>query len=286
MTNPPEQTDKSADAQATKSRITATFDLIAEGYDNPSQRFFPFTADYMMSLAKPAAGERVLDIATGTGMAAIAAAQAIIPGGRVQAIDLSENMLAKAQRNVSKHALGNVDFHVMDAEKLEFRSSYFDLITCSFGVFFFPNHQQTLRSWLRVLKPGGRLIFSSFGRNTFQPMAQSFREVIEATGAPSPEPAWQRLSDPAVCRALVEEAGYSETEVSTKQLGYHLPSENDWWEILWNSGFRGLLNALTPEQLNTLREQHLEQVATLKTDDGIWLDVDVIFTQAHKPLSG
>ena len=273
------------DPRAVKSRITATFDLIAEGYDNPSQRFFPFAADYMMSLASPRPGERVLDIATGTGMAAIAAAQAITPGGRVQAIDLAENMLAKAQRNVSKHALSNVDFHTMDAEQLEFRSNYFDLITCAFGVFFFTDSAQALRSWLRVLKPGGRLIFTSFSRNTFQPMAQWFREAIEATGAPFPDAAWQRLSEQNVCQQLVEQAGYSHPQVTTKQMGYHLASENDWWEIIWNSGFRGIINALTPEQQAAIRTRHLEQVAGLKTTDGIWLDVEVIYTQAQKPVA-
>ena len=273
------------DSQARKSHITATFDLIAEGYDNPAQRFFPFAADYMMTLAKPRPGERVLDIATGTGMAAIAAAQAIEPGGRVQAIDLAENMLAKAKRNVSKHALGNVDFHTMDAEQLEFRSNYFDLIACAFGVFFFTDSTQALRSWLRVLKPGGRIIFTTFSRSTFQPMAQWFREAIEATGVPFPETAWQRLAETQLCQQLVEQAGYHNTQVTTKQMGYHLANENDWWDILWNSGFRGILNALNPEQQAALRTQHLAQVAELKTTHGIWLDVDVIYTQAEKPVS-
>lgn len=271
------------DPQTIKARITNTFDLIAEGYDNPSQRFFPFAADYMMSLAQPKPGDRVLDIATGTGMAAIAAAQAISPDGRVQAIDLAKNMLSKAQRNVSKHALNNVDFHVMDAEQLEFRANYFDLISCAFGLFFFTDTAQALRSWLRVLKPGGRIIFTSFSQNTFQPLAGWFREAIEASGHPFPEPAWQRLVQAQQCQTLVEQAGYCHAQVTTKQMGYHLASENDWWEILWNSGFRGILNLLTAQQLADLRLQHLEQVAGMKTDDGIWLDVEVHYTQAEKP---
>lgn len=271
------------DPQTIKARITNTFDLIAEGYDNPCQRFFPFAADYMMSLAQPKPGDRVLDIATGTGMAAIAAAQAISPDGRVQAIDLAKNMLSKAQRNVSKHALNNVDFHVMDAEQLEFRANYFDLISCAFGLFFFTDTAQALRSWLRVLKPGGRIIFTSFSQNTFQPLAGWFREAIEASGHPFPEPAWQRLVQAQQCQTLVEQAGYCHAQVTTKQMGYHLASENDWWEILWNSGFRGILNLLTAQQLADLRLQHLEQVAGMKTDDGIWLDVEVHYTQAEKP---
>lgn len=266
-----------------KARITSIFDLVAEGYDNPSQRYFPFCADYMMNLALPQPDEHVLDIATGTGMAAIAAAQAITPGGRVQAIDLSENMLAKAQHNVSKHALDNVDFHHMDAEQLEFRSDYFDLLSCAFGLFFLPNPGMALRNWLRVLKPGGRIIFTSFSRRTFQPMSGWFREAIEGCGHPFPEPAWLRLAEPGLCQDMVEQAGYTNAKVTTKQMGYHLSNEQDWWEILWNSGFRGLLNILSAQELADLRLRHLEQVAGLKTDDGIWLDVEVHYTQAEKP---
>jgi hypothetical protein len=68
-------------------------------------------------------------------------------------------------------------------------------------------------------------------------------------------------------------------------MGYHLASEQDWWEIIWNSGFRGILNALDASQQATLQAQHLEQVAALKSDDGIWLDVDVLYTQAEKPAA-
>jgi len=272
------------DADNPKAGITAIFDQIAEGYDNPSQRFFHFAADYMLNLAQPAPGNRVLDIATGTGMAAIAAARLIQPGGRVQAIDIAEQMLHKAQRNVAKHALANIDLHVMDAEELEFRSNDFDLISCAFGLFFFRDVQQAVRDWQRVLKPGGRVIFSTFGKTAFQPMAQWFREALEACGADFPREAWQRFSEEAECQALLAQAGYDNIRISRKQLGYHLASENDWWEIINNSAMRGLLNLLDDTQQDSLRAEHLQRVAGLKSNDGIWLDVEVIFSEGSKPL--
>jgi len=271
------------DPQARKAQITATFDRISTGYDNPSQRFFPFAADYLLALAKPNPGQRVLDVATGTGLVAIAAAQAVRPGGRVQAIDLSAGMLEQARRNTDKHALDHIDYHLMDAERLEFRSDFFDWITCGFGVFFFTEPEQTLRSWLRVLRPGGHVIFSSFGPNTFQPQAQWLREAMEAAGVHVPDPAWQSLAEEQRCRQLVEQAGYSACEVSTRQLGYHLASAEDWWEILWNSGFRAILERLPPAELARFREAHLARVASLKQANGIWLDVEVIVTRAQKP---
>ena len=262
-----------------RETIRATFNAVADTYDNPSQRYFPFTADYMINLAQPKPGNRVLDVATGTGMVAIAAAQAILPGGRVQAIDTAEQMLSKAMLNVNKHALSNVDFYEMGAENLEFKSNYFDLVTCSFGVFFFTDPDLAIKRWQRVMKPGGKLMITTFAKSAFKPLTELFRKNFEELGETYPETNWQRFAEPDSCRSFLEDAGFTDVMVTTKQMGHHLASEQDWWEIIWNSGMRALIDMLTPEQLAQFQIKHLEEVAQLKTEDGIWLDVEVIFSQ-------
>lgn len=265
-----------------KTGIKNTFNTIASGYDNPSQRYFPFTADYMITLADPRPGDKVLDVATGTGLVAIAAAQAINPGGRVQAIDFAQQMLDKAEFNVKKHALLNVDFHEMDAEQLEFKSSYFDLITCSFGVFFFTDPDTAVKNWQRVLKPGGKVILSTFAKDAFQPLMKQFRDDIESMGVNFPETSWTRFFEPELCKTFLEDAGYQDVQVTTKQMGHHLSSEQDWWEIIWNSGLRGIVEMLPNDRVGEFRLTHLEHITELKTEDGIWLDVEVIFSQGTK----
>ena len=96
-----------AEPQQHKRNVTAVFDAIASGYDNAALRFFPFCADHIVTLLNPKSGLKFLDAATGTG--AVALAQAVRPGGRVIGIDLSETMLARAQHNIQKMALDNVD---------------------------------------------------------------------------------------------------------------------------------------------------------------------------------
>lgn len=157
-----------------KAAISNVFNLVAKKYDNPSLRFFPASANKIVNYIKIKPGDKVLDIATGTGMVAMAAAHCLNNNGRVQAIDLSENILEQAQQNVKHAGLNNVDFQIMDAENLEFESDYFDAITCSYGLFFIPNMSAALKSWLRVLKPGGRLIFTSFAPSAFQPLNDIF----------------------------------------------------------------------------------------------------------------
>ena len=161
-----------------KQAISNVFNLVATKYDNPSLRFFPLCADKIVELAKIKPGNKVLDIATGTGVVALVAAQHLNHTGHIQAIDLSENMLEQARQKFNKTDFNNIDFHIMDAENLEYGENEFDVITCSYGLFFIPDMHKALKSWLRVLKPGGTLIFSSFAPSSFQPLSDIFLENL------------------------------------------------------------------------------------------------------------
>ncbi|MEK7696722.1 MAG: class I SAM-dependent methyltransferase, partial [Pseudomonadota bacterium] len=71
-------------------QIARVFDLVAGDYDSPALRFFPFCADRLIARLRPTPGEKILDIATGTGAVALSLAQAVGPAGRVTGIDLAE----------------------------------------------------------------------------------------------------------------------------------------------------------------------------------------------------
>ena len=135
-----------------KQAISQVFNLVSSQYDTPALRFFSSCADKIVAEAQIKPGLKVLDIATGTGkVVARAIAQTVGSEDRVQAIDLAEKMVEQAQENCSRVGLNNIDFHVMDGEVLEFESNSFDVITCSYGLFFMPDMAAALRSWLRVL---------------------------------------------------------------------------------------------------------------------------------------
>ncbi len=265
------------------SETIEVFEQVAAGYDNPSLRFFPFCGDRIAMHLQLKRGQKVLDIATGTGAVLVAAAQMVGPQGRVQAIDLAGNMLDRAEHNLRMNGLSNADFHVMDATKLDFKSAYFDAITCSFGLFFLPDMRAALKEWYRVLKPGGRLIFTSFTANAFQPQAKIFIEDIEATGLSIDDPGWQRLNNEDACRTILQQAGFDNIQLLQEQLGYHLNDEQGWGDIILNSGLRAVFNKLPRDQRTNFQRRHLEKIATLKTDKGIWLDVEVLFSCGRRP---
>lgn len=273
-------------AQEHKQRIIGVFDTIATGYDHAALRFFSFAADRAVKILDPRPGQKVLDIATGTGAIAIACAQAVKPDGRVIAIDLSQTMLDMTLQNTRRMGLNNVDQFQMDADTLEFRKNYFDHSICSFGLFFLPDMQKALTEWKRVTKPGGKVLFTSFSEASFDPMVKLFVEQLESLGVEMNNPpfATQRLSDPDICKELMRDAGLESVGVEIAQVGYHLQCIDDWWAVVWNSGMRGLVQRLGEDQQAEFKKLHLESVQSLFAEKGLWLNVEVLVSQGKVPV--
>ena len=270
-----------------RAQVAAAFNRVAAGYDNPASRFYPFCADRLIVRLNPARGSKILDVATGTGVAAMAAMQAVGHEGRVMAIDLAEAMLDHLQAKIDKFGIPNIDLHVMDAAALEFRSNYFDHVVCSFGIFFLPDMSLGLREWARVTKPGGRILFTVFGKQAFQPMMELFIRRIENYGVDAPDKdapfAAMRLADPERCRDLLSGAGLKDIEVHAEQLGYHLKDEAEWWEVIWNSGMREWVERIPLARQESFRVEHLADVRLLMGEQGLWLNVETLFSAGTKP---
>lgn len=111
-----------------------------------------------MELCALRPGERVLDVATGTGDLAFLEAAAVGPEGEVVAVDFSEGMLQVARRRQR----GAVDFQEGDATDLPFADASFDVVTIGFGLRNVADRAQALREFRRVLRPGGRLMVLDF----------------------------------------------------------------------------------------------------------------------------
>ena len=96
----------------------------------------------------------MLDVATGTGWAALAAAQHVGPTGRVLGVDLAPELLERARQKVAAAGLTHVEFRAGDAERLDLGDQHFDVVLCASALFFVPDMLAALREWHRVLKPG------------------------------------------------------------------------------------------------------------------------------------
>ncbi len=265
------------DAEARKSKTIETFNAVSPGYDNPALRFFSESARCMSRYLDATDIRRVLDVATGTGNLAIEIARTF-PGMQVTGIDFSSGMLAQARAKAERESILNTEFLEMDMHQMTLPDDRFDAAVCAFGVFFAEDMTEQLRLIAAKVKPGGRIVISCFYEDSFQPLVEIFSRRLEKYGIGRPPLKWRLIATESKCEALFRKAGLEEIRVERKDLGYYLNNTAQWWDIVWNAGFRTQVSQLSPHNLERFREEHLREIETLRTQNGIWLNVSVLYT--------
>jgi SAM-dependent methyltransferase len=176
----------------------------------------PLTAQFAraaLSLAGGVeAGERVLDVAAGTGALALAAAEA---GARVLATDFSPGMVARLRERLALFA--GSEARVMDGQALEVEDAAFDASFSIFGVMMFPSFQRGLAELARATRPGGRVIVATWvnpeGAGPAPLFRQAYRRAFPEAALPAPPPGMVTLSAPEGLEAEMVRAGCSEVAV-------------------------------------------------------------------------
>lgn len=149
-----------ADLTKSPKDVSAMFDMVAKNYDRTNDLLSFYQSRIwrraVRKAVNPKAGQRILDMAAGTGTSSMAL---LVPGGEVVAADFSKGMLEEGKRRYPK-----LSFVFADAMKLPFSEGEFDIVTISFGLRNVQDHKTALREFHRVLKPGGKLVVCEFSR--------------------------------------------------------------------------------------------------------------------------
>ena len=152
-------------------------------------------AAQLIKHAKVRAGQRVLDVACGTGVAALTAARV---GATVTGLDLTPELLVRARENAQLSNL-EVEWHEGDVEQLPFGDGAFDVVLSQYGHMFAPRPEVAVSEMLRVLKPGGTIAFSTWPPELL--VGRRFAQVARYLPPPpipaAPPPLW---GDPHVIR--------------------------------------------------------------------------------------
>ncbi|MDO8736045.1 MAG: class I SAM-dependent methyltransferase [Thermoleophilia bacterium] len=274
------ESDLFIDEPDKKALLRETFNIVADGYD--ALRFFPKSARLLAEQLGLRGDEHVLDVATGTGHAALAISR-LLPRGHVTGVDFAAGMIEQARRKASALNITNIDFIKMDMQSLNFPERSFDAVTCAFAIFFADDIETQLSQLAAVVRPGGKIAISGFQKTLFRPLIELFFQRLNSYGIETPEPDWMRIATESRCRQLFKAAGISNVEVKMGNVGYFIDSADEWWKVIWNAGFRRLVNRIPDKELGRFRLEHMEEIAALKTRDGIWLDIGVIYSVGTRP---
>ncbi len=191
-----------------------------ESYMVPT--FFAPWAAYLVQSANPQPGERVLDVACGTGIVARRVAPHVGSHGKVIGLDLNPHMLTVARAAAEREGLA-IEWHEGRAEKLPFPDGSFDLVLCQFALMFFADQRAALAETHRVLTDGGRVALSVFQGLERHPFYQRLHEVIERRLGMSGVSDIFSLGDADALRTLLTGAGFGYVEIEPVSMTARFP---------------------------------------------------------------
>ena len=187
------------------------WDLAAHDYERLWHAQLAEAQATLLALASLAPGERVLDVACGTGLVTFDAARAVGPNGRVLGIDISGGMVDAARQRASERQLSNVSFARMDAETLSLPDASFDVALCALGLMYVPDAEQAVREMRRVLRPGGRMVIAVWGERSRCGWWPVF-PIVEAEVASEVCPLFFRLGEKGALAHLCADAKFEAIE--------------------------------------------------------------------------
>ena len=173
--------------------------------------------ELMLDLAEIRPGNRVLDLAAGTGGQTLAAARRVGSTGLVLATDISSNILAFTAENAKNAGLNNVQTRVMDAENLELEDQTFDAVICRLGLMYLPDLAGALSGISRVLKPGGKLasmVFTPAEKNPFFSLPVAIIRHRAQLPPPLPgQPGPFSLGGSGIMKQMYQQAGFRDVQI-------------------------------------------------------------------------
>jgi ubiquinone/menaquinone biosynthesis C-methylase UbiE len=266
--------------EATK-RAQEIFNSAADYFDHPVLSFWNRFGLRTIELAGLKPGDQVLDVCCGTGASAIPAAVKVGATGTVLAVDLAESLLALGRQKAEQKGLDNIEFRSGDFTNLGLPSESFDAIICVFGIFFVPDMEGAVQELVRMLRPGGKLVITSWGQRVFEPVNQVFWEAIKAERPDlyKEYTPWYRISEAVALRTLLESAGLRPVQVFARTDSHPISQPEDWWTMVMGGGLRGTIDQLDEATRDRVRSNNLE---FLKTNDIHALDSDVLYAIGKK----
>ncbi|MCC2656258.1 MAG: ubiE [Panacagrimonas sp.] len=213
-----------------RARVAGVFDSVASKYDLMNDLMslgvHRLWKRFVIDLAGVRSGEKVLDVAGGTGDLSREFAKSVGPRGMVVLSDINAAMLGEGRRRLADRGVVNLPIVQANAECLPFAEGSFDCITIGFGLRNVTDKDKALRSMCRALKPGGRLLVLEFSKPTSEGLSKIYDQysfkLLPLMGrlVANDEASYRYLAesirmhpDQATLKSMMDAAGFGRTQV-------------------------------------------------------------------------
>jgi ubiquinone/menaquinone biosynthesis C-methylase UbiE len=233
------------------SFVQALFDGLADDYDQSGVAFFAPIAARLTELLDPRPGERVLDVGCGRGAVTLPLARAVGPSGSVTAVDVAPAMVRHTRDATEAAGLTNVTAAEMDAMRPNLPAGSFDAIASSLVLFFLPDPAAAVSRWLPLLRPGGRLVITTFGDMDalFEELGDLFKPFIPAaTLDPRNISTESPFASDGGMERLVTAAGGRDVRTVREPLGVRFADVDSWRAWTMSTGQRLFWSRMSDEE--------------------------------------
>ena len=227
------------DLDAYREQSLATWGEMAPGWEDRREWMMEITGrvnGWLLEKADPQPGQTFLDIAAGPGDLGLAVAERVGTGGDVISSDFSPNMVDVARRNGEARGLTNVEYRVLDAEKMDLDDDSVDGVVCRWGYMLMADPAAALEETRRVLRDGGPLAFAVWTTPDRNPWAAiPAMTLVQRGHMPPPEPTAPgmfAMGDPGRIRELVTQAGFAEPEPEEIEFEFRYAGFDELWDTL------------------------------------------------------
>jgi ubiquinone/menaquinone biosynthesis C-methylase UbiE len=273
--------------EATRISQPVSFEAYGGSAPENYERYFvpvigaPLATD-LVDVAALRPGERVLDVACGTGAVARLAAERVEATGTVAGLDINPGMLSVA-RSVTQ-AGAPIKWYESSVEEMPLPDEAFDVVLCSLGVQFFPDRLAALREMRRVLAPGGRLVFNVPGRapRAFVVLAEALSRHIDPGLVAFVNRVFS-LHDADELQQLMGDAGFREGAAQSSTRTLRLPAPKAFlWQYVHSTPLVEAVVQADEESRAALERDVIAGWQVFVEDSALLLQLDVAVATAQK----
>ena len=230
--------------------------------------------EWIVAKAAPQAGQTVLEVAAGPGDLGFRVAAQLAGEGRLLSTDFAPEMVAAARRIGEGRGLTNVDYKLLDAERMDLDDDSVDAVVCRWGYMLMADPAAALAETRRVLRDGGRLAFAVWAAPDRNPWAAlPAMTLVQRGHVPAPQPGAPgifALADPDAIRELVSGAGFPAPELEQIGFDFRYADSDDFWDVLIRLAgpLAAVIEALPEAERQATREAIEQSIAPFRGEDG------------------